>query len=202
MRPYDHLAGDPVLARLIGEVGEPDPFAWFSPGRFGPTHFSGLVLHVVSQQISTAVAFTFFDRIKAAAGGFPTPEAILAMGAERLRECGLSGAKTAYLLDLAHRQARGLLDLDGLAGLADAEVVAALTEVKGVGVWTAQSFLIAQLHRPDVLPAGDQGIRRAVERAWQLEGLPSIAEVQARGLPWAPYRTYAAALLWRYFYGA
>lgn len=199
---YGHLAADPVLARLIGDVGEPDPFAWFSPERFGPTNFSGMVLHIVSQQISTAVAFTFFDRIKAAAGGFPTPEGILAMGAGALRACGLSGAKTTYLLDLAHRQLNGLIDLEDMASRDDAEVVRTLTEVRGVGLWTAQNFLIAQLHRPDVLPAGDQGIRRAVERAWQLEGLPSIAEVQARALPWAPYRTHAAALLWRFFYGA
>ncbi|GAB1817607.1 DNA-3-methyladenine glycosylase family protein [Herbidospora sp. RD11066] len=199
MSPYGHLAAaDPVLARLIGEVGEPDPFAWFSPERFGPTNFSGMVLHIVSQQISTAVAFTFFDRIKAALGGFPTPDGILALGAEGLRACGLSGAKTRYLLDLAHRR----IDLEDLSDLPDDEVIRKLTELKGVGAWTAQSFLIAQLHRPDVLPAGDQGIRRAVERAWQLEGLPSIAEVQARALPWAPYRTYAAALLWRFFYGA
>ncbi|NEA34946.1 hypothetical protein [Streptomyces sp. SID13031] len=83
------------------------------------------------------------------------------------------------------------------AGLTDAEAITALTAVRGIGLWSAQMFLVAQLHRADILPAGDGGIRRAVAAAWSLPQLPTIKEVEQLGAPWAPYRTYAAALLWR-----
>lgn len=125
------------------------------------------------------------------------PESLLALTPDQLRECGLSRAKASYLLDLAQRQADGRIDLENMTGLDDAEAIAALTAVRGIGLWSAQMFLLAQLHRRDILPAGDVGIRRAVEKAWGLAELPGIKEVEALAVPWAPYRSYAAALLWR-----
>jgi DNA-3-methyladenine glycosylase II len=105
---YRRLAGlDSVFARLVGEYGHPDPFAWFDGGRTGSSRFAAMTLHIVGQQISTAVAFVVFDRIAAATGGVPTPESVLALGPDRLRACGLSRAKAAYVLDLARRQSVG-----------------------------------------------------------------------------------------------
>jgi DNA-3-methyladenine glycosylase II len=195
--PYRELAArEPVLATLIEQYGEVDPFGW-SDIRMESSNFAAMVLHIVGQQISTKVAFVLFDRVAAAAGGKVTPEAILALGAERLREAGMSRAKASYLLDLAQRQADGVIDLENMTGLDDSEAITALTAVRGIGLWSAQMFLLAQLRRSDILPAGDMGIRRAVERAWELPALPSIKAVEAMGAAWAPYRTYAAALLWR-----
>jgi DNA-3-methyladenine glycosylase II len=195
---YRSLAAlDPVLAELVEEYGQPDPFEWFDGGRTGSSRFAAMVLHIVGQQISTVVAFVIFDRIAAATGGVPTPEAIMALGAGRLRETGLSQAKVGYVLELARSQASGRIDLENMAALGDAEAVAALTAVRGIGLWSAEMFLIYQLHRPDVLPAGDVGLRRAIGTAWELPVVPGINEVRTRAAAWSPYRTYAATLLWR-----
>jgi len=195
---YRHLADvDPVLARLVDEHGHPDPFAWFGGSRTGSSHFAAMVLHIVGQQISTVVAFVVYDRIAALTGGVPTAEGIVELGADRLRECGLSRAKTTYIVDLARMQADGLVDIEDMAALDDAEAIGALTAVRGIGLWSAQMFLIHQLHRDDVLPAGDVGIRRAVRDAWGLGDMPTVHDVRQRGTAWAPHRTYAAALLWR-----
>jgi DNA-3-methyladenine glycosylase II len=188
---------DAVLARLVATYGRPDPFEWHDGGRSGSSNFAAMVLHITGQQISTKAAFAIFDRIAAAAGGTPTPDGILALSAERLRGLGLSWAKAAYLRDLAQRQASGLIDLEDMTGLDDDEAIAALTAVRGIGLWSAETFLINQLHRTDVLPAGDAGIRRAVRDAWELEAMPSVGEVRERASAWAPHRSYAAALLWR-----
>ncbi len=118
------------------------------------------------------------------------------LGPDRLRELGLSHAKATAIDGLAQRHRAGTLDTDDLDGLSDEQVVAALTATNGIGLWTAQMFLIHQLRRPDVLPAGDLGIRQAVERAWTLPELPTISEVREIGERWSPQRTYAAALLW------
>jgi DNA-3-methyladenine glycosylase II len=197
-RHYRSLAAlDPVLADLVEEYGRPDPFEWFDGGRTGSSRFAAMVLHIVGQQISTVVAFVIFDRIAAAAGGVPSPAAILALGPERLRESGLSQAKVGYVLDLARAQASGLVDLENMTTLGDDEAVAALTSLRGIGLWSAEMFLIYQLHRPDVLPAGDVGLRRAIGDAWRLPAIPGVKEVRTRAAAWSPYRTYAATLLWR-----
>jgi DNA-3-methyladenine glycosylase II len=197
-RGYRFLAHrDPALARLVEEYGHPDPFVWHDGGRTGSSKFAAMTLHIIGQQISAAVAFVVFDRVAAAVGGIPTPDGIIAAGPERLRECGLSRAKVAYVLDLAHRQVTGLIDIEDMADLDDDAAIAALTAVKGIGLWSAQTFLIHQLHRNDVLPAGDGGIRRAIGKAWRREGPPTMREVREMATAWAPYRTYAATLLWR-----
>lgn len=196
--PYRALARrEPVLAGLVRTYGRPDPFEWFAADRTGPSRFAAMVVHIVGQQISTVVAFTLYDRVAAAGGGIPTPARILALGPERLRACGLSRAKVTYLLDLASRQAAGTIDVEHLDDLTDDEAITALTEVRGVGLWSAQMFLIHQLGRADVLPAGDVGIRNAIRAAWGMAVTPAVKDVLALARPWAPYRSYASALLWR-----
>ncbi len=194
--PYDALlAADDVLRGLAVRVGRPDPFSWPGADPAGDDRFVGLVLHVVGQQISTAAALAIHQRVQEAAGRVD-PAALLGLGADRLRGAGLSRAKTTSLLDLSQRVTDGVLDLRGLDRLGDDAVVSALSAVRGIGPWTAQMFLIHQLHRPDVLPAGDLGIRHAVREAFALDGLPVVEDVAALARRWSPWRTYAAALLW------
>ena len=190
------LARDPVLRGIADRHGRPDPYTWAGHGPTADSNFSALLLHVIGQQISTSVALVLFARLEEAAGGRPEPGAVAALGPDRLHALGLSHAKAAAIVGLAEMQLAGTLDVDALDGLDDEQVTAALTAAKGIGPWTAQMFLIHQLRRPDVLPAGDLGIRQAVQRAWALPGLPSIEEVRGLGAPWSPQRTYAAALLW------
>jgi DNA-3-methyladenine glycosylase II len=198
-RAYEALARrDRVLAKVIAEYGHPAPFEWHDGGRTGSSQFAAMLLHIVSQQISAAAAFTIFDRIAVAAGGeVPAAERILSLGGVGLRACGLSNARVAYAMDLADAQVSGRVDLENLAYLDDVTVITVLTSIRGVGLWSAQMFLIHNLARPDVLPAGDPGVRRAIRNCWRLDRLPSAREVRARGEGWTPWRSYAAALLWR-----
>jgi DNA-3-methyladenine glycosylase II len=195
--PYEHLlSADPVLCAIARVHGHPDPFVWFAGGGADLTNFAAMVLHIGSQQISTAAALAVFGRVRDAAGGRIDPASVDALGPDRLRSLGLSSAKAAAITGLARMHRDGTLDTDALDDLDDAAVVRALTAARGIGLWTAQMFLIHQLRRPDVLPAGDLGIRQAVRAAWALPALPRIDEVRQRGERWSPYRTYAAALLW------
>ena len=195
---YSALAtADPVMASIVFRVGEPDPFEFPDDGRTADDPFAGMVLHILSQQISMKVAITLYDRLSHTLGGTPTAEHLLRMSPDELRALGTSHAKAKYLLDLAARVVGGDLVFSELNGLSDDEATAVLTQVKGVGPWSAEMFLIHQLMRPDVLPAGDLGIRLAVQRAYSLDVTPTIAEVRERGEVWRPHRTYAAALLWR-----
>ena len=189
------LVGQPVLSRIAERHGRPDPFDW-GDGRGETSNFAGLLLHVISQQISTTVALVLFDRLVATIGGSPEPASVAALGPDGLRELGLSHDKSSCLVDLAQRHLDGRLDTTALGTASDAHVIESLTAVRGVGRWTAEMFLIHQLRRPDVLPAGDLGIRHAVASAWKLPETPSMAKVRERGEGWAPYRTFAAALLW------
>jgi len=154
-------------------------------------------MHIIAQQISTKVALVIFDRVAAAAGGTLTPEGILGLSVEQLRALGTSNSKAAYLRALAEAVHSGTLPIETLDSLSDQEAIDQLTAVKGIGPWSAQMFLIHQLGREDILPAGDLGIRLAVQRAYALPETPSIEDVRRRGEAWAPYRTYAAGVLWR-----
>jgi DNA-3-methyladenine glycosylase II len=188
---------DPVLAGLAESCGLPDPFFFPDGGRTTGSNFAAMTLHILGQQISTKVAFVLYDRLAAATGGTPTPDAVLRLSAGRLRELGTSRSKAEYLRSLAEHVATGELDIENMRELTDQQAVGALTHVKGVGVWTAEMFLIHQLHRADILPAGDLGIRKAVRNVYHLGETPTVDQVRQRGLAWAPYRTYATALLWR-----
>jgi DNA-3-methyladenine glycosylase II len=197
-RAYRALGrNDPVFQRLIEVYGESPPFDWHDGGRTGTSLFAAMTLHIVGQQISAAVAFRIYDRLAAACGGLPTAAAVLRLRATRLREIGLSTAKASYLTALADAQTNGDIDIEAMAELDDATVIAELTAIRGIGPWSAQTFLIHNLARPDVLPSSDLGIRRAMAAQWQLRELPSPKAVSELGQSWAPYRSYAAALLWR-----
>jgi DNA-3-methyladenine glycosylase II len=193
-------AAEPAFARIIDAYGGADPFGWHDGGRTGDSLFAALVLHVIGQQISAFVAFGLYDRLADLVGGRPTPENLLAAGPRRLSGCGISGAKVGYLTALAEREKSGELGLGSLDRLADDAAIAQLTRTPGIGVWTAQTFLIHQLHRPDVLPAAETGIRRAIAAGWSLERPPTGARVRAMGEAWRPFRSFAAALLWRSLY--
>jgi DNA-3-methyladenine glycosylase II len=188
---------DPVLRGLLETVGRPDPFSWDGADVAGDDLFAGLALHIVGQQISIPAALTIFGRLGDAAGTRPpTAGAVAELDLGRLRAVGLSGAKARALHELATGVTSGSIDLEGVRTVDDVEAMALLCSLRGVGPWSAQMFLIHQLQRPDVLPAGDVGIRSAVQRAYGLPERPSEREVVARSTAWAPHRSYAAALLW------
>jgi DNA-3-methyladenine glycosylase II len=157
-----------------------------------------MLVHIVGQQLSVAASFTIYDRlVRAVGGGVPTPNAVALLGVDGLRACGLSAPKAEYALALAEAEGAGGLDIEHLDEVPDEEVVARLTAVRGVGLSSAHTFLVRNLGRPDVLPEANNGIRRAIQRLWETPNPPTPAEVRERGEGWAPYRSYAAALLWR-----
>jgi DNA-3-methyladenine glycosylase II len=190
-------AADPVLARVIDEVG-PD-----GPGDLGVTRssdrYGALVRSIVGQQLSTRSAQAIYGRLTDRFGGrTPTPVEVLEDDPDELRQSvGLSHAKGAYLRSLAEHVLDGSLDLEHLDRLPDEDVIAALTAVRGIGPWSADMFLIFRLGRPDVLPVGDLGIRRAFMLHYGLPELPSAAEMERIAEPWRPYRTLASLYLWR-----
>ncbi|MEV4263505.1 hypothetical protein [Kribbella sp. NPDC049584] len=196
-RATAHLAQvDDVLAALLDSGADPDPFHGESPVP-AEKRFASMVLHIIGQQISIRVAEVIFGRLEAALGAPPTPEGVLKLGPEALRPLGMSQAKASYLVDLAQRESDGRLSLTEIHAYSDDEALTRLTAVRGIGLWSAQMFLLHQLQRPDIFPAGDVGLRKAVQRAWSLADVPSIKQVEQRAVAWSPYRTYAAALLWR-----
>lgn len=191
--PYDHLASlDPVFKKLINQHGRPDPFHWgWAADRPHADAFRVLLLQIVSQHVSTTRSFQLFDRLEQAAGGID-PQRILTLGTTNL---GLPTRKADAATALAQATADDTIDLDDLPD-DDTEAQRLLTALPGIGPWSAHMFLLGYAHRPDILPAGDFGIRRAVADAWAIDPLPSPAAVARRGLAWSPYRSYAAALLW------
>ncbi|CAN5201312.1 DNA-3-methyladenine glycosylase [soil metagenome] len=159
--------------------------------------FGALVRSVVGQQLSTKAARTIYERLAALFGGrVPPPAELLAADEEELRAAGLSGRKTEYLRDLAGKVESGDLDLYSLHSLTDEEVANRLVSVRGLGQWTADMFLMFHLDRPDVLPVGDLGIRRAAEKAYGLPEAPPPGELLSLAAPWKPHRTLACIYLW------
>jgi DNA-3-methyladenine glycosylase II len=186
-----------VLASLIDAVG---PLAATREGRPERSdHYGALVRSIAGQQLSVLAARAIYGRLIARfAGRPPTPQQILADDPEELRAAaGLSRAKVSYLRSLAEHVISGELELERLDALPDEEVIAELVAVKGLGLWTAQMFLMFHLERPDVLPVGDLGIRRAIERAYAVDGLPQAPEMERIAEPWRPHRTLACRYLWR-----
>ena len=151
------------------------------------------------QNISEIASRSIYGRLTERFGGRPpTPQEILDDDPDELRvAAGFSRAKVAFLRSLAEHVIAGELELDRLAELPDEDVIRELTAVKGIGEWTAQMFLMFTLHRPDVLPTGDLGVRSAIQRAYGLEAPPTPAEMEAIGEPWRPHRTRASLYLWR-----
>jgi DNA-3-methyladenine glycosylase II len=190
-------AGDPVLRSVIDAVGI-DGLGDARAGR-PADHYGALVRSIIGQQLSTRAAQAIYTRLLDRFGGrTPTPEEVLADDPEALRTAaGLSHAKVAYLRSLAEHVIEGSLELERLDELPDEEVIAELVAVKGLGTWSAHMFLIFHLGRPDVLPVGDLGIRRAVMLRYGLPALPKPAELEEIAGPWRPYRSLASRYLWR-----
>jgi DNA-3-methyladenine glycosylase II len=193
-----HLrASDPVLGAIIDAHG---PLQDSRAGRPDPDdHYGALVRSIINQQLSVHAGRAIYQRLIDRYGGRPpTPQQVLAEEAEELRAAvGLSRAKVGFLRSLAEHVLDGSLELERLHRLADEQVIAELVAVKGLGVWTAHMFLMFHLQRPDVLPVGDLGIRRAIERAYELDALPDAAIIERIAEPWRPHRTLACRYLWR-----
>jgi DNA-3-methyladenine glycosylase II len=186
---------DPVLARVID--GHPGfrPRAWIEEL---PTldAFATLVFQVIGQQLSVRATRTILSRLEEHfEGHLPTPAELLAADPQVLRDSGMSARKGATLRALAERFVDGRLSDEALSGMTDDEIEAVLTDVPGIGPWTARGFLIVALDRPDVLLSGDLALRRAVERAYALDHLPTEDEMAAIAERWRPYRSLAVSYL-------
>ena len=181
---------DPVLRAIIERVG---------PCRmeFGPPEFHSLAEAIIYQQLNGKAAVTIFKRFAALAGEPLTPEGILKLTPEQMRAVGLSKQKSSYLFDMAERAQRGELDFTKLPNLSDEEVIKHLTQVKGVGVWTAHMFLMFTLRRPDVLPTGDYGVQAAIKKHYRKRKWPKPKDMEKIARPWSPYRSVACWYLWR-----
>jgi DNA-3-methyladenine glycosylase II len=196
---------DPVMASIIARVG-----AYKFERR--PATFEAMARAIVFQQLAGAAARTIYQRLQAACeqavngqnterslyGGFAiTPESVLALSEEQLRACGLSRQKLSYIRDLAQKTVSGEVDFASLPDMSDEEVIAHLTRVKGVGVWSAQMFLIFALGRLDVMPTVDLGINMAICRHYRKRKIPKPKQILKFAEKWKPYRSLACWYLWR-----
>jgi DNA-3-methyladenine glycosylase II len=187
--------GDEVMARLIDEHHDMVRRD-LKEERTGDA-YGALLRSIVGQQLSTKAAATIYGRMLELFGGHaPTPRQLLEVDPDLIRAAGLSRPKISYLRDLALHVEEGHLDLEHLPELSDDEVGAQLTDIKGLGQWTADMFLMFHLRRPDILPVGDQGIRRAVRVQYRLRKLPDAKRLEKIARPWRPYRTLACLYLW------
>lgn len=192
-KAINHLKrADPVLAKLIAAVG---------PCRFR-THdhipyFPYLTRAIVYQQLSGKAAATIFGRFEALCGGAIEPRTVTGLPDTALRGAGLSTQKTRYVKDLAAKVAAGQVVLEGIERHSDQEIIATLTQVKGIGRWSVHMFLMFRLGRPDVLPELDLGIQKGIKQAYRLRALPKPKRVVKIGAKWSPYSTIASWYLWR-----
>jgi DNA-3-methyladenine glycosylase II len=189
------MRADKVLKRVMEERGPLDPEIDRRGSR--PNPFEAVARAIVGQQLSTRAARSIWEKLLAQFGGeMPAPEALLRKRKPTLRKAGLSNAKVEFLRDLAQRVKDGRLDFERIKDLPDEDVIAELIEVKGVGQWTAEMFLMFHLAREDVVSVGDLGIRRAVQIGYGLDELPKPAELETIAEPWRPYRSLASLYLW------
>ncbi len=186
---------DPVMAEIIERVG-PCELVTRAPT------FETLARSITFQQLNGKAAGTIFGRLRKAAGRRFTANGFLKLTPGELRECGLSRQKIASLTDLAERVARREIKFKSLGTLEDEAIIAALSQVHGVGVWTVQMFLIFALERQNVMPLADLGIRNAVRKAYGLMELPNAAELAKLAEKWHPYCSVASWYLWRSLDGA
>lgn len=181
---------DPVLAAIIERIG---PYRI----EYGDPTFHSLAEAIIYQQLNGKAAVTIFNRFADVAGNPLTPKGILKLSEEQMRAVGLSKQKSSYLKDMAERAMRGELDFSRLANMTDVEVIEHLTQVKGVGVWTAHMFLMFTLKRPNVLPTGDYGIQNAIRKHYRKRRLPKPAQMEKIAKSWEPYRSVACWYLWK-----
>jgi DNA-3-methyladenine glycosylase II len=190
-KAVDHLKkSDVILASIIARVG-PCNMAYREPS------FEMLARAIVFQQLSTKAATTIYGRLEQAAGGALTPESIQNLAVSEMRRAGLSRQKLGYIRHLAEHALSGKVDFALLPAMSDEEVIESLTDIKGVGVWTAHMFLLFSLRRPNVLPIGDLGVRMAIQKAYRKRKMPTPKQVEQIAKGWHPYCSYAAWYLWR-----
>ncbi|VAH10389.1 unnamed protein product [Triticum turgidum subsp. durum] len=192
-----HLAAaDPLLSEVIASTDAPA----FTSSPSLPA-FHSLARSILYQQLATSAAAAIYARFLAllpsAADGAVSPAAVLALAAADLRAIGVSGRKAAYLHDLAARFEAGDLSESSVAAMGEDALLAQLTRVKGIGEWTVHMFMIFSLHRPDVLPSGDLGVRKGVQELYKLKALPKPEEMAALCERWRPYRSVGAWYMWR-----
>ena len=195
-KAVDHLTkSDVILAAIIARVGS-------CKMTYRDPSFEMLARAIVFQQLSTKAATTIYGRLEEAAGGQLTPEAIQNLSVGEMRRAGLSRQKLGYIRDLAEHALSGKVDFAKLPGMSDEEVIEALTDIKGVGVWTTHMFLMFSLRRPNILPVGDLGVRMAIQRAYKKRKLPTPKQIEQIAKGWHPYCSYAAWYLWRSLEGS
>ncbi|HXU96254.1 MAG TPA: DNA-3-methyladenine glycosylase [Candidatus Nitrosotalea sp.] len=188
--PVRILRKDPLLTDIIDIVGD-------YTLKKRNHHFSVLVESIISQQLATGAAEAIFKRFKDLYPKFPTASEILSTRKSKLRLVGLSGMKIEYLKDLSRHIEQGKLDMKSLAKKSDEDVIANLTQVKGIGRWTAEMFLIFSLGRQDVFPVDDLGLRKGVQRIFSMPDIPKPKEVEKIGQRWKPYRTIVTWYIWK-----
>lgn len=184
------LRKDPALSGVMDMVGE-------FKLRKRNHHFAVLVESIISQQLATSAADAIFKRFKDLYPKFPTASEVLATRKSKLRAVGLSGMKIEYLKDLAKHVEGGKLNMRAISRMSDEDVISHLTQVKGIGRWTAEMFLIFSLGRQDVFPVGDLGLRKGIQMLFSLPEIPKPHEVEKLGQGWRPYRTVATWYLWK-----
>jgi DNA-3-methyladenine glycosylase II len=191
-KAINHLKkADPVLAAIIERVG---PYTM----EYREPEFQTLVRSIVYQQLSGKAAMTILNRLLEGANSEPlTPQAILKLRPQKMRKLGLSQQKVTYIRELARMTRDGEIQFERLAEWEDAEVVAHLTRVKGVGVWTVHMFLMFALRRPNVLPVGDLGVRMAMKKAYGFADLPKPEEMEKIAASWKPWCSVASWYMWR-----
>jgi DNA-3-methyladenine glycosylase II len=193
-RALAHLNSDPVLAELIEKIG---PIR-HRPHRHPP--FQSLARAIIYQQLSGKAAGTILERFKLLFPNddFPSTALVAQSSVDHLRSAGLSRPKAGYIIDLAQRCEAGLLpSVEECDDLDDEQIITSLTEIKGVGRWTAEMFLMFNLGRPDILPVLDLGVRRGFQITHRKRKLPTPEQLAQHGARWAPHRTMAARYLWR-----
>lgn len=184
------LRKDPALAGVIDLVGK-----YELKKRSG--HFAVLVESIISQQLATSAADAIFKRFKGLYPKFPTASEILATRKSKLRAVGLSSMKIEYLKDLAKHVNEGKLNMRTISKMSDEDVIEHLTQVKGIGRWTAEMFLIFSLGRQDIFPVGDLALRKGVQMLFSLPEMPKPKEAEKLGQKWKPHRTVATWYLWK-----
>lgn len=186
-----HLrAADPVLASIIERVG---PYAM----QYHEPTFRALVRSIVFQQLHGKAARAIFDRLQEKAGGEVTPDSILKLRPSQMRSLGLSRQKLTYIRDLARKTRDGVVEFERFPEMSDEEVIAELTQVKGIGEWTAHMFLMFALRRPNILPTGDYGVRSAMRKAYGMKVMPKPRTMERIAKSWRPYCSVASWYMWR-----
>ena len=189
---------DPKLAVVIERHGPSPLLDWMKEAEAVSKHFAGLVRAIVSQPLSGKAADTIYGRLSGLGrSGLPEPAELAAMAEDKLRAVGLSAAKARGVKDLAARVLSGALTLSDLHERDDEAVIEALTQVKGIGRWTAEMFLIFRLGRLDVLSTGDLGLRKGMMHLFNLRDLPDPGRMEELAVSWRPFRAVASWYLWR-----